>query len=396
MLITNYPLHLQILYYTTQVDKPKRFTLIAESIATMQLAYHALTTLPPHVYIDTTGCAFTFLVARILAGCKVATYVHYPTISTDMLSMVWDRRPSYNNNIQISNNILITCIKLVYYTIFAMLYGIVGSLANLTMVNSTWTKNHISSLWKLAGKIHVVYPPVDTKSLKDMPLTGRENGMILSIGQFRPEKDHVMQLHSFAKLIELVKEHNDNEKFKQTLTTPTLVLIGSCRNGDDQQRVDELQKLARELNIQDNVKFVLNEPYSTLKEYFSKASIGIHTMWNEHFGIGVVEMMAAGLVTIAHDSGGPSSDIILYPYTFGSWTDIRHGVDSNNQDTSTGCLASSVDEYADFLYKTMVREGNSEKIAQIRKNGRQSAERFSDEVFMESFKDTVFSSSLFK
>ena len=175
-----------------------------------------------------------------------------------------------------------------------------------------------------------------------------------------------------------------------------MVLIGSCRNEDDQQRVDELQKLARELNIQDNVKFVLNEPYSTLKDYFSKASIGIHTMWNEHFGIGVVEMMAAGLVTIAHDSGGPSSDIILYPYTFGSWTDIRHGVDSNNQDTSTGCLASSVDEYADFLYKTMVREGNSEKIAQIRKNGRQSAERFSDEVFIDSFKDTVFSSSLFK
>ena len=89
-------------------------------------------------------------------------------------------------------------------------------------------------------------------------------------------------------------------------------------------------------------------------------------------------------------------DIILYPYTFGSWTDIRHGVDSNNQDTSTGCLASTVEEYADFLFKTMVREGNSEKIMQIRKNGRQSAERFSDEVFMESFKDTVFGSSLFK
>jgi hypothetical protein len=28
--------------------------------------------------------------------------------------------------------------------------------------------------------------------------------------------------------------------------------------------------------------------------------LGIHTMWNEHFGIGIVEMMAAGLLTIAH------------------------------------------------------------------------------------------------
>jgi hypothetical protein len=30
--------------------------------------------------------------------------------------------------------------------------------------------------------------------------------------------------------------------------------------------------------------------------------LGIHTMWNEHFGIGIVEMMAAGLITIAHRS----------------------------------------------------------------------------------------------
>jgi alpha-1,2-mannosyltransferase len=33
-------------------------------------------------------------------------------------------------------------------------------------------------------------------------------------------------------------------------------------------------------------------------------------MWNEHFGIGVVEMLAAGLVTVAHDSAGPKMDIV--------------------------------------------------------------------------------------
>jgi alpha-1,2-mannosyltransferase len=34
-------------------------------------------------------------------------------------------------------------------------------------------------------------------------------------------------------------------------------------------------------------------------------------MWNEHFGISVVEMMAAGLITIAHRSGGPAMDIVV-------------------------------------------------------------------------------------
>eukprot|EP00617_Octactis_speculum_P006547 CAMPEP_0185783996 /NCGR_PEP_ID=MMETSP1174-20130828/120338_1 /TAXON_ID=35687 /ORGANISM="Dictyocha speculum, Strain CCMP1381" /LENGTH=111 /DNA_ID=CAMNT_0028475347 /DNA_START=70 /DNA_END=405 /DNA_ORIENTATION=+ len=33
-------------------------------------------------------------------------------------------------------------------------------------------------------------------------------------------------------------------------------------------------------------------------------------MWNEHFGIGVVEMMAAGTVAVVHDSGGPRMDIV--------------------------------------------------------------------------------------
>jgi len=30
----------------------------------------------------------------------------------------------------------------------------------------------------------------------------------------------------------------------------------------------------------------------------------------EHFGISIVEMMAAGIITIAHNSAGPKQDII--------------------------------------------------------------------------------------
>lgn len=41
-----------------------------------------------------------------------------------------------------------------------------------------------------------------------------------------------------------------------------------------------------------------------------RAKVGLHTMWNEHFGIGVVEYMAAGLIPVAHKSGGPLMDIV--------------------------------------------------------------------------------------
>merc|ERR1719401_2306752 len=127
------------------------------------------------------------------------------------------------------------------------------------MVNSTWTQGHVQYLWKLAGKVHVVFPPVDTKSLRELPITNREK-MILSIGQFRPEKDHTLQLRSFAKLLEM-------EDGSMRRAGVRLVLIGSCRGEDDQERVDQLQTLARELGVSEEVTFVLNKPHSVLKDY---------------------------------------------------------------------------------------------------------------------------------
>ncbi|KAG7277705.1 hypothetical protein CRUP_024525 [Coryphaenoides rupestris] len=39
------------------------------------------------------GYAFTLPLFRYLGVCTVASYVHYPTVSTDMLSVVRDRNP---------------------------------------------------------------------------------------------------------------------------------------------------------------------------------------------------------------------------------------------------------------------------------------------------------------
>ena len=47
-----------------------------------------------------------------------------------------------------------------------------------------------------------------------------------------------------------------------------------------------------------------NVSYERLRSLYAYSAIGLHTMWNEHFGTSVVEM-AAGLVTVAHNSGGP-------------------------------------------------------------------------------------------
>ena len=90
-----------------------------------------------------------------------------------------------------------------------------------------------------------------------------------------------------------------------------LVIVGSTRNAQDEALVAALRREAQLLGVATHVDFVINAPYGVLYEWLSRAAVGLHTMWNEHFGISIVEMMAAGLVVVAHRSGGPLMDIVV-------------------------------------------------------------------------------------
>ena len=71
------------------------FTLLGQSVGSVFLGWDALTQCVPDLYVDSMGYAFTLPLFRYLGGCSVASYVHYPTISTDMLSVVSERNPRY-------------------------------------------------------------------------------------------------------------------------------------------------------------------------------------------------------------------------------------------------------------------------------------------------------------
>ena len=66
-----------------------------------------------------------------------------------------------------------------------------------------------------------------------------------------------------------------------------------------------MEDLAKHLALDENVEFKLNIPYPELVDEMLLGTIGLHAMWNEHFGISIVECMAAGLIMVAHASGGP-------------------------------------------------------------------------------------------
>lgn len=118
-----------------------------------------------------------------------------------------------------------------------------------------------------------------------------------------------------------------------------LVLVGSTRNDEDRALVASLQTHASDLDIAENVSFVVNAPFSVLHKWLGDAQIGLHTMWNEHFGISIVEMMAAGLITVAHHSGGPLMDLIHPADTHSSQSTSRQS--DSIQSESANCVAAS-------------------------------------------------------
>mmetsp|Transcript_10375 Transcript_10375/g.39248 ORF Transcript_10375/g.39248 Transcript_10375/m.39248 type:complete len:485 (-) Transcript_10375:305-1759(-) len=358
-------------------DRYPFLTMVFQALGSMILALEACLRFPPDVFVDSTGFAFSFPVAALLFRAVVACYVHYPTISADMMSRVVERRPSYNNGERITSSEALSRAKAVYYWAFGVLYGLCGSCASLVMTNSSWTQGHIRDVWGgWVRDVKRLYPPVDTVAFQKFPLEDRDP-VVLSIGQFRPEKDHELQIRSFALLLKKLAGQNLPK-------SPTLVLVGGVRNEQDERLVSKLRSLcgALSLTVGEDVLFEINVPFDGLKRWLRVAAVGIHTMWNEHFGISVVEMQAAGLVVVAHGSGGPKSDIVQ-PRTDGQ------------AEAATGFLATNEEEYAEAMVEAIsIAHGEADaslkaELAMMRQEARRNAERFSDAVFEKALLEMI-------
>lgn len=231
------------------------FTLLGQSFGSIVLGIEALRLFQPDIYVDTMGYAFTMPIFCLIAGCKVSCYVHYPTISSDMINKVIQLKGKRKT---------ISYIKLVYYHLFAKLYGLVGWFADSIMVNSSWTEDHINTLWKRPLSTYKVYPPCDTSDLQHLPLERLKNKTIkiISLAQFRPEKDHPLQLKAMYHLRQIVNE--------QLWENIELVFVGSTRNQEDEMRVVDMTDLCKHLSLENNVKFKVNVSYDELKNELSE------------------------------------------------------------------------------------------------------------------------------
>jgi len=202
--------------------------------------------------------------------------------------------------------------------------------------------------------------------------------LILSLAQFRPEKDHVLQLHALARLFHVAPQHRQEGPRRVRL-----ILAGGCRDESDYHRVASLRSLCAEIGLRDSaaapekelsewdVTFRTNVSLTEMRQLLSQAVIGLHTMREEHFGINVVEFMAAGAIAVAHNSGGPKMDIVI------PWDGHQ-----------TGFLAEDEATYADAFKKVL--ELTSEARIDMARKARESVKsRFAQEAFEDAFANNM-------
>ena len=71
------------------------------------------------IYIDSMGYAFTLFLFSYIGKCTTASYIHYPTITKEMIKRVTLRTMARNNNTTIARSPFLSSAKLIYYKLFS-------------------------------------------------------------------------------------------------------------------------------------------------------------------------------------------------------------------------------------------------------------------------------------
>ncbi|KAG5467105.1 hypothetical protein LSCM1_01286 [Leishmania martiniquensis] len=310
------------------------------------------------IVIETVGVPFVYPLLRLLAGCTVISYTHYPVVSSAMMERVRNGKVGHTSSQNMARNPALRCAKVIYYQIFALLYRCMGQFPSVVLTNSSWTQNHMQSLFWPRTCIRL-YAPCDVArfSAESRPPALRSN-RIVSVGQFRPEKNHMLQLSAFHAAL------------PQLPGDAKLIMIGGARNAEDQRRVAQLHLRAKELGIEQRVEIRVNPAAAEVRAELGRCVIGLHTMRDEHFGIVLLEYLAAGCIALGHRSGGVELDIINSP--------------------DLGFLAVTAKEYAAAIVDICeMRLRDPERYAQFQGRGSEHVKSFDDSNFRTRFVELV-------
>jgi glycosyltransferase involved in cell wall biosynthesis len=190
--------------------------------------------------------------------------------------------------------------------------------------------------------------------------------LLLSLNRFDPRKNLGLALESLAQLERLVP--------REVFAGVRLIIAGGYDESLSEQRhlLHNLQEMVLTLGLQDDrVAFRLNVSEEERLDLLQRCFCLVDTSPGEHFGLGIVEAMAARKAVVAVKRGGPLEIV---------------------RDGETGMLCDpSPQAFAEALTKLVVQPENTEELGM---NGRRRVEKyFSKETFAKQL-DAIIQSTV--
>jgi glycosyltransferase involved in cell wall biosynthesis len=173
-------------------------------------------------------------------------------------------------------------------------YGYWNLMRNSTVItNSEFSRRAIIDALGL-DNIYILSPPIDVETFSNVALMtngdDERNDTILVIARIAPHK----KIENAIKLAKILKNNNIGKGMK---------IVGNLYYYFSDY-YSELQQMVLNLGLTDYVTFEINASLDKLLSIIRESTVYFHPMVGEHFGMAVLEAMAAGLVPVVPNEGG--------------------------------------------------------------------------------------------
>jgi len=173
-------------------------------------------------------------------------------------------------------------------------YGYWNLMKNSTVItNSEFSRRAIVNALGLYN-IHILSPPIDIETFRNVALMTKNynetNDSILVISRIAPHK----KIENAIKLAKILKDRNVGKGMK---------IVGNLYYYFFDY-FSELKQMILDLGLTDYVTFEINATLDKLISIIRESRIYFHPMVGEHFGMSVLEAMAAGLIPVVPNEGG--------------------------------------------------------------------------------------------
>src|ERR687892_235929 len=173
-------------------------------------------------------------------------------------------------------------------------YGYWNLMRNSKVItNSEFSRRAIVNAFGL-DNIYILSPPIDIETFRNVELMANgddeRNDIILVISRIAPHK----KIENAIKLAKILKDNNIGKEMK---------IVGNLYYYFFDY-YSELKQMVLDLGLTDYITFEINASLDKLLSIIRESRIYFHPMVGEHFGMAVLEAMAAGLIPVVPNEGG--------------------------------------------------------------------------------------------